>query len=67
MSEPGRVIPKYRTGWGEPMRLEGWHVMVFLAMLLVVAAVVVAVTLIVLWTVRLVRKRKSGGPDLPSS
>ncbi|MDQ0820758.1 heme/copper-type cytochrome/quinol oxidase subunit 2 [Arthrobacter sp. V4I6] len=43
------------------MRLEGWHVMVFLAMLLLAVAVVVAVTLVVLWTVRLVRKRQSGG------
>jgi heme/copper-type cytochrome/quinol oxidase subunit 2 len=47
------------------MRLEGWHVMVFFAMLLAMAAVVVAVTLIVLWTVRQARKRKSEGPDLP--
>ena len=41
------------------MRLEGWHVMVFLVILLLAAAVVVGGTLIVLWTVRLVRKRKS--------
>ena len=62
----GRVSAKQPLGWGEPMRLEGWHVMVFLAMLLLLAAaVVVAVTFIVLWTVRLARKRKSGGPNLP--
>jgi len=47
------------------MRLEGWNVMVFLTMLVLLAAVVVAVTLIVLWTLRLVRKRRSGGPELP--
>ena len=47
------------------MSLEGWHVMVFLAMLLAAAAVVVAVNLIVLWTVGVVRRRKPGGPDLP--
>jgi hypothetical protein len=35
------------------MRLEGWHVVVFLALVLLAAAVVVAVTLIVLWTARL--------------
>lgn len=39
--------------------------MVFLAMLLAAAAIVVSVTLIVLWTVRVVRMRKPGGPDLP--
>jgi len=44
------------------MRLEGWNVLV---MLVLVAAVVVAVTLIVLWTVRLIRNRRSGGPGLP--
>jgi hypothetical protein len=49
------------------MRLEGWNVMVFLAMLLVAAAAIVVVTLIVLWTVRLVRKQKPGGPGLPPS
>ena len=47
------------------MRLEGWNVMVFLAMLVLAAAVVVAVTLIVLWTVRLFRNRRHGGPGLP--
>ncbi len=46
------------------MRLEGWHVVVFLALLLA-AGVVVAVTLIVLWTVRIARKRNSGDPGLP--
>lgn len=49
------------------MRLEGWHAGVFLAMLLAVAAVVVAGTLIVLWTVRQARKRKGDGPGLPPS
>ncbi|MDP9981788.1 heme/copper-type cytochrome/quinol oxidase subunit 2 [Pseudarthrobacter oxydans] len=48
------------------MRLEGWHVMVFLAMLVLVAIVVVVVTFLVLWTVRLVRRRNGGGPGLPS-
>jgi hypothetical protein len=47
------------------MRLEGWNVKVFLMMLVLGAVVVVPVTLIVLWTVRLVRKRRSGGPELP--
>lgn len=46
------------------MKLEGWHVVVFLAMLLTAAVVVVVVTLIVLWTVRLARKRKPGGQGL---
>jgi hypothetical protein len=49
------------------MRLEGWNVMVFLVMLVLAAAVVVAVTLIVLWAVRLVRKHRSGGSELPPS
>ncbi|MDQ0819432.1 hypothetical protein QFZ69_000311 [Arthrobacter sp. V1I7] len=48
------VSAKHRPGWGEPMRLESWRVMVFLAMLLA-AAVVVEATIIVLWTVRFVR------------
>ncbi|MCU1553761.1 MAG: hypothetical protein JWM13_1247 [Arthrobacter sp.] len=37
------------------MRLESWHVMVFLALLLAVAAAVAAVILIVLWTVHAAR------------
>jgi heme/copper-type cytochrome/quinol oxidase subunit 2 len=43
------------------MRLEGWHVMVFLAMAVVAIIVVVAVTLIVLWTVRRANKRHESG------
>lgn len=43
------------------MRLEGWHVMVFLGMLFMAAVVVVVVTLIVLWTVRWAKKRNRGG------
>lgn len=42
------------------MRLEGWHVMVLLAAL-VLAAVVAGVTLVVLWALRLVRRRNTGG------
>ncbi|WP_426996299.1 hypothetical protein [Pseudarthrobacter sp. N5] len=50
------------------MRLEGWHVGVFLAMQVLVAFVVVAgVTLLVLWTVRLVRRRNNGGGSWPPS
>jgi heme/copper-type cytochrome/quinol oxidase subunit 2 len=49
------------------MRFEGWNAMVFLAMLLTLAAVVVFVTFIVLWTVRLVRKREPGDAGLPPS
>jgi heme/copper-type cytochrome/quinol oxidase subunit 2 len=47
------------------MRLEGWHVIVLLAMVMLAAAVIVVVTLIVLWTVRLARKRSRGGQGLP--
>lgn len=47
------------------MRLEGWHVMQLLATMLLVAAVVVAVTLIVLWTVRQTRKRNGGDGSGP--
>jgi heme/copper-type cytochrome/quinol oxidase subunit 2 len=43
------------------MRLEGWHVMVFLAMAVMAVIVVVAVTLIVLWTVRRANKRHDDG------
>jgi heme/copper-type cytochrome/quinol oxidase subunit 2 len=42
------------------MRLEGWHVMVFLAMSLMVVAVIVGVTSLVVWTVRRAKKRSSG-------
>jgi heme/copper-type cytochrome/quinol oxidase subunit 2 len=42
------------------MRLEGWHVMVLLAMLVMIAVVIVVVTLIVLWTVR--RTNDGAGP-----
>ncbi|MDI3214095.1 transposase family protein [Arthrobacter sp. AL12] len=45
------------------MRVEGWHVMLFLATLLAVAAVIVAVTLVVLWTVRRVRIAAANPPD----
>lgn len=47
------------------MRLEGWHVMVLLAVVLMAALVVVVVTLIVLWTLRQVRKRNSGSSGPP--
>ncbi|MDI3213577.1 hypothetical protein [Arthrobacter sp. AL12] len=43
------------------MRLEGWHVMVFLAMLVMVAIVVVVVTLIVRWALRWSRRKNDGG------
>jgi hypothetical protein len=36
------------TGMGRTERLEGWNMLVFLAMVVLVAAMVVAVTLIVL-------------------
>lgn len=47
------------------MRLEGWHVMVFLAMLAVVAIVVVAVTLLVRWTLRWARRKSNGSGPAP--
>jgi hypothetical protein len=34
-------------------------------MLVLIVVLVVAVALIVLWTARLVRKRRNGGPGLP--
>lgn len=40
------------------MRLEGWHVMVLLSTV-VMAAAVVAGTLLVMWTVRRARKRNT--------
>ena len=63
-----RVGARHPTGNGELMRLEGWHVMVFLAMLVMAAVVVVVVTLIVLWTVRWAKRRNNGdgsGSSLP--
>lgn len=42
------------------MRLEGWHAMVFVATFLATAVVVVAVTLIVLWAMRLPTRRNNG-------
>lgn len=48
------------------MRLEGWHVMVFLAML-VVAVVVVAVTLLVRWTLRLARRKNGENGSGPAT
>ena len=51
----------------EPVRLEGWHVMVFLAMLVMVAIVVVVVTLIVRWTLRLVRRKNGGNGSGPAT
>lgn len=63
-----RVGAKHPTGKVKLMRLEGWHAMVFLATLLVAALVVVAVTLIVLWTVRWAKRRNNGdgsGSSLP--
>lgn len=50
------------------MRLEGWHAMVFLAMSLMVVAVIVGLTLLVMWTVRRAWKRSSGedsGSSIP--
>jgi hypothetical protein len=43
------------------VRLEGWHVVVFLAMLVMVAIVAVAVTLIIRWTLRRARRKDTGG------
>lgn len=43
------------------MRLEGWHVVVFLAMLVMVAIVVGVVTLIIRWTLRRARRKDTGG------
>lgn len=47
------------------MRLEGWHVMVFLAMLVMAAVVVLGVTLVVLWTVRGIRRKNNGDGSGP--
>jgi hypothetical protein len=41
------------------MRLEGWHVIVLLIMVLLTVAVIVVGTLVVLWTVA--KKRKHDG------
>jgi hypothetical protein len=49
------------------MRLEGWHMMVLLAMLVMVAVVVVAVTLLVRWALRWARRRDTGGGSGPAS
>jgi heme/copper-type cytochrome/quinol oxidase subunit 2 len=49
------------------MRLEGWHVVVFLAMLVIAVIAVAVVTLIVLWKVFRTRRKDSGGPDFPPS
>ncbi|MCB5294581.1 hypothetical protein [Arthrobacter sp. SO3] len=42
------------------MRLEGWHVLVLLATLVMAAIVVVAVTLLVRWTLRWARRKDIG-------
>lgn len=47
------------------MRLEGWHVFLFLAMLVVAVVVIVAVTLIVVWTVR--RANRGNSREDPGS
>jgi hypothetical protein len=43
------------------MRLEGWHVLLLLSTLVLAAAVVVAVTLLVRWTLRIARRRADDG------
>jgi heme/copper-type cytochrome/quinol oxidase subunit 2 len=47
------------------MRLESWHVILLMAMMFFAIAVVIAVTLIVLWTVGMVRKRNRGDQRIP--
>lgn len=49
------------------MRLEGWHVMVFLATLVVAAMVVVVVTLVVRWTLRWSQRKDAGGGSGPAT
>ena len=44
---------------GEPMRLEGWHVVVFLALVLMAVAVV-AVVFIARWILRMAKGRTDG-------
>lgn len=49
------------------MRVEGYHVVVLLVLVLIVAAVIVGVTLLVRWAARLGRKDDGGGKGtLPS-
>jgi hypothetical protein len=48
------------------MRLEGYHVVVLLVMVLIVAAVIVGVTLLVRWALRL-RREGDGGESAPRS
>lgn len=43
------------------MRLEGWQVVVFLAMLVMVAIVVVVITLIIRWMLRRARRKDTDG------
>jgi Flp pilus assembly protein TadB len=43
------------------MRLEGWNIMVLLVMVVTAAVVVLAVTLLVRWTLRLARRRENEG------
>jgi nitrogen fixation protein FixH len=45
------------------MRIEGWHVMLLLVMVVVAVGVIVAVTLIVRWTLRLTARRHRPGGD----
>ena len=47
--------------WGELMRLEGYHVVVLLVLVLTAAAVVVGVTFLVRWALRLGRKQEGDG------
>jgi hypothetical protein len=49
------------------MRLEGWNILVLLVMLVTAAVVVVAVTLLVRWTLRLSRRWENGGSGGPSA
>ncbi|GAA2130798.1 hypothetical protein GCM10009825_12040 [Arthrobacter humicola] len=62
-----RVGAKRPNGNGEPVRLEGWNVMVLLVMLVLVAVVIVGVTLLVLWAVRRTRRNNGGGGSGPPS
>lgn len=67
-STPAGTVSGTEQILGELMRIEGYHVVILLVMVLTVAAVVVGVTLLVRWAVRLGRKRKGdGGAGAPRS
>jgi len=55
----GRVGASVGLGMGEPMRLEGWHVVGFLALVLMAVAVV-AVVFIARWILRMAKGRPDG-------